>query len=109
MENIAIWNKIPYNSAVCWKVVFSKKATKQKEKLPEHIQEILAALVIDIEAGGPVRGDWAHYSKLSAPNTHHCHLNKRGRPTFVACWSVKDKTIQIVEVYYVGTREKAPY
>ena len=81
---------------VRWKVEFSKKAAKQKEKLPEHIQEIAAALVIDIEAGGPVRGNWANYSKLSLPDTHHCHLNKRGRPT-------------IVEVYYVGSREKAPY
>ena len=96
-------------AVVSWKVEFSKKAAKQKKKLPEHVQEIIAALVIDIEAGGPIRGDWANYSKLSSPGTHHCHLNKRGRPTFVACWSAKDKKIQIVEVYYVGSREKAPY
>jgi hypothetical protein len=27
----------------------------------------------------------------------------------VACWEVIDKKIQLVEVYYVGSREKAPY
>ena len=90
-------------------MVFSKKALKQKESLPQPIQEILAALVIDIESGGPVRGDWANYSKLSELGSHHCHLNKRGRPTFVACWRAENKIIHIVEVYYAGTREKAPY
>jgi hypothetical protein len=39
---------------------------------------------------------------------YHCHL-KAGRPTYVACWELIDKKIRILEVYYVGTREKAPY
>jgi hypothetical protein len=38
----------------------------------------------------------------------HCHLIK-GRPTYVACWEVKDPKNKILEVYYVGTHEKAPY
>ena len=32
-----------------------------------------------------------------------------GRPTYVAVWEVIDKEIQLVEVSYVGTHEKAPY
>lgn len=66
----------------------------------------LAALISEIEKRGPVRGNWKNYSKLS-PTKHHCHL-KAGKPTYVACWEEKNGTIEI-EVYYVGTHEKAPY
>ena len=34
----------------------------------------------------------------------HCHLNYR----YVACWTHRQGEIEI-EVYYVGSREKAPY
>ena len=56
---------------------------------------------------GTVRGNWPNYSKLG-PKDHHCHI-KKGRPTYVVCWRVVDDLIQIVEVYYAGTHEKAPY
>lgn len=35
---------------------------------------------------------------------HHCHLNYR----YVACWTCRRNEI-VIEVYYVGSREKAPY
>lgn len=90
-----------------WKVVFSGKASKQYQRLPKKIRDIVAFLVAEIKIAGPVRGNWKNYSKLRK-NQHHCHL-KSGRPTYVACWEVIDKTIKVVEVYYVGTHEKAPY
>ena len=90
-----------------WTVLESRKATKQRERLPETIESLLIALEKEIEVSGPVRGNWPNYSKLGQ-NLHHCHL-KNGRPTYVACWEVKDKNIRLVEIYYVGTREKAPY
>lgn len=65
------------------------------------------ALIGDIEKGGPVRGDWPNYGKLTG-NRHHCHI-KKGQPTYVVVWEVQDKTIKLVEVIYVGTHEKAPY
>ncbi len=37
-------------------------------------------------------------------NTYHCHLAYR----WVACWR-NEKGKMIVEVEYVGSREKAPY
>ena len=46
---------------------------------------------------------WKNYSKLGK-NKYHCHLNYR----HVACWTAEKETITI-EVYYVGSREKAPY
>ncbi len=97
---------------MAWTVFETKKAAKQKSKLPEDIQALLVALEKEIEVSGPVRGNWPNYSKLGR-DLHHCHL-KNGRPTYVACWEEekdkqKEKNIKLVEVYYVGTREKAPY
>ena len=87
-------------------VRFTKKALKQVKDLPKKVKESLARLVKEIEIEGPIRGNWANYSKLT--NTkHHCHL-KKGRPTYVVCWEEVDNKI-LIEVYYVGTHEKAPY
>ena len=90
-----------------WTVGFSKKAAKQYQKIPDTVRDEIDALVLEIQVAGPVRGNWKNYSKLGA-STHHCHL-KSGHPTYVACWEVADKQVRIVEVYYVGTHEKAPY
>ncbi len=90
-----------------WAVNLSRTAEKQKTKLSKPLRQILYALIGDIESGGPVRGDWPNYSKLTG-NRHHCHL-KKGQPTYVAVWEVQDKTIKLIEVIYVGTHEKAPY
>lgn len=93
---------------MAWKVTISKKAIKQLKKLPKDVSRVVAALSKDIENSGPVRGDWPNYSKLS-DGSHHCHLNKRGRPTYIAIWEVKDDTAKLVEVKHVSSREDAPY
>lgn len=85
----------------------SRTAEKQREKLSGPVRKVLFTLMAEIEAGGPVRGDWPNYGKL-ADGKHHCHL-KKGNPTYVAVWEVQDKKIKLVEVQYVGTHEKAPY
>lgn len=90
-----------------WSVVYSRQAAKQRNKLPVRIQGILDALIIDIRAAGPTRGNWPNYSKLG-DKIHHCHL-KKGRPTYVAVWRENSQGIQLVEFIYVGTHEKAPY
>ena len=92
---------------MAWKVEFTSRARKQKEKLPKKVREVLFQLVREIEATGPVRGDWPNYSKLSA-GEHHCHL-KKGNPTYVAIWREAKGEIRIVEVIYAGSHEKAPY
>lgn len=88
-------------------MVFTGKARKQKEKLPLKVQVTLYQLARDIEASGPVRGDWPNYSKLS-DSEHHCHL-KKGNPTYVAVWRECKKEIRLIEVIYAGSHEKAPY
>lgn len=90
-----------------WTVVFSSKARKQIQKLPGSVQDNLATLVADIQATGPVRGDWPNYSKLSGTE-HHCHI-KKGRPTYVVVWEEKDRQVRLVEVTYAGIHEKVPY
>jgi mRNA-degrading endonuclease RelE of RelBE toxin-antitoxin system len=90
-----------------WTVTVSRSAKKQIERLPERARKGLVALIRDIEALGPVRGNWPNYSPLGQ-GRHHCHI-KKGRPTYVAVWEVSNKEIRVVEVIYAGTHEKAPY
>ena len=90
-----------------WTVEFTGKAKKQTGKLPVRVREALFQLVRDIEAAGPIRGDWPNYSKLSK-HEHHCHL-KKGNPTYVAIWREQQGAIRLIEVTYAGTHEKAPY
>ena len=47
-------------------------------------------------------GSWG--IKNIGKNKYHCHLSL----SWVACWELKDNKIE-VEVYYVGSRESAPY
>ena len=84
-----------------------KRVLKRVKKLPLPVKDDLATLLLDIERDGPVRGNWSNYGKLGR-NRHHCHL-KKGHPTYVAVWEETDKEIQLVEVTYVGSHEKAPY
>lgn len=92
---------------MAWTVNLKVKAVKQLRRLPPSVRSSLVALVRDIEASGPVRGNWPNYGKLGA-DRHHCHL-KKGSPTYVAVWRMVGRQIQLVEVVYVGTHEKAPY
>ena len=90
-----------------WKVYFSKKASKQFAKLNQRIKDDIDALVLDLEYDGPMLPQWNNFSKLNK-NEYHCHI-KKGKPTYVACWRVFNKKEKLMEIYYVGTHEKAPY
>lgn len=93
-----------------WTVIFSRKAEKQKTKLPPAIADTLYLLRKDLEARGPVVFGWTHYGKIvgSRSGHHHCHLNK-GHPTYVVVWQILDNVIRVLEVQYVGTHEKVDY
>lgn len=86
-----------------YNVIIKRKIMRDAERLPERIQALLYRLVMDLEARGPEQPQWPNYSKLSQ-NTYHCHLGYR----HVACWRNFNGEIEI-EVYYVGSRENAPY
>ncbi len=90
-----------------WTVTEKRALNKQIRNLPEKVQNLLIALEKDMEINGPIRGDWPNFSALSH-DRYHCHL-KKGRPTYVAIWEVRNKEIRLIEVTYAGTHEKAPY
>ncbi len=71
--------------------------------MPRGVQNRFLALVQDLEETGPVQPGWMNYSQLGG-GKYHCHPGYH----HVACWFHQDKTITI-EVYYVGSREGAPY
>lgn len=87
-----------------WIVKFTAKAEKQKDKLPKRQRETLIALTQDLRLSGVVLPEWPNYSKLGE-NRYHCHLSHK----WVACWTLEDKKIKLIEIYYVGSRENAPY
>lgn len=92
---------------MAWTVIERRYLNKRVRKLPESVQNLLIALKKDMEANGPIRGDWLNFSALT-DNRYHCHL-KKSHPTYVAIWEVIGKEIKLIEVIYAGTHENAPY
>jgi mRNA-degrading endonuclease RelE of RelBE toxin-antitoxin system len=89
---------------VTYNVVVRKSVFKNIRVLPRAVQLKFNALVkvlTDAGASGP--HGWQNYSKLSE-NEYHCLLTYH----YVACWRHEKNTI-IIEVYYAGSRENAPY
>ena len=86
-----------------YEVVIKKRTGKGLRKLPVLVQKKMAVLAKDLQEKGPEQPTWQNYSKLSKTE-YHCHLGT----SWVACWRHQKDTI-IIEVYYVGSREKAPY
>jgi hypothetical protein len=94
-----------------WSITFTRAAVKGLHRMPERVQLAMAALVVELEVAGPAlhgRG-WKNFGKLKGrADEYHCHIVS-GRPTYVACWRHKRSSVRNVEVFYVGTHEKAPY
>lgn len=86
-----------------YEVVISRKALKGIDKLGKKEKEVLAKLITDLRISGPVQPSYPHYSSLGG-NRYHCHLSYH----WVACWNLEKGQLRI-EVYYVGSRESAPY
>jgi len=81
----------------------SNKMQRNAEKMPKKARTVLYNLIKDIRKNGPVQPYYSNYSKLGQ-NTYHCHLMYH----WIAVWRY-EKNELIVEVEYVGSREKAPY
>lgn len=86
-----------------YEVVIKNKAKKGLYKLPVQVQKKLVLLAKDLRDKGPVQASWPNYSKLGKM-TYHCHLGY----SYSACWRCENEQL-IIEVYYVGSREDAPY
>ena len=86
-----------------YEVRVKRKVACNLKKLPTDVQKLLFLLINDLQSDGPIQKSWHNFSPL-AKDQYHCHLNYR----YVACWTCRKKEI-LIEVYYVGSREKAPY
>lgn len=82
------------------------RVLKDIRKTPKSIQASLFDLVEDLRLNGPIQKGWPNFSPLDSKKTKfHCHLSYH----WVACWKILSKNDLELEVYYVGSREKAPY
>jgi mRNA-degrading endonuclease RelE of RelBE toxin-antitoxin system len=86
-----------------YQVSIKKRVAKGLKKLPKNVQRLLFLLIADLQEDGPIQNSWPNFSPLGK-DRYHCHLTYR----YVACWICRKGEI-IIEVYYVGSREKAPY
>ena len=84
-------------------VKYKKQVEKNYKKMPVFVQDLFIILVQDLKENGPCQPKWQNYSKLGA-NEYHCHLSHK----WVACWRHEKNSI-VIEVYYAGSREDAPY
>jgi hypothetical protein len=91
------------NSSRRYEVVFTKKVRKCLLKVPGNIRDKFFVLAEQLADQGPIAINWLNYSKIGE-GRYHCHLAY----SWVACWMHEKGTITI-EVYYVGSRENAPY
>jgi hypothetical protein len=86
-----------------FEVVMKKSVLKSVRKMPTQEQGRFQTLMNALRISGPEQPAFKNYSKLG-PNRYHCHLSYG----WVACWENENGTLKI-EVYYAGSREKAPY
>ena len=86
-----------------YEVKVKKKVLRNFEKVPRRIQYLFLLLIKDLKEKGPIQTEWPSFSKLGKEK-YHCHLTHK----YVACWNHERNTM-ILEVYYVGSRENAPY
>ena len=99
-----------------WTIEYTTKASKQIKQLMQEHPKVYAnasTLTKELVVLGPIRKNWPNFGPLKKDNripenSYHCHI-KSGKPTYVVCWRVENKKIKIVEIFYVGTHEKAPY
>ena len=88
---------------MAYEIRIKKSELKNLDRLPQVVQEKFGFLIQDLAQKGPMQPAWPNYSKLGK-DKYHCHLNY----SYVACWMYDKETI-VIEVYYVGSRENAPY
>jgi mRNA-degrading endonuclease RelE of RelBE toxin-antitoxin system len=86
-----------------FRVLINKPVQKNLDKMPKREKELFDLLAEDLRSLGPIRKNWPNFSSLEK-NKYHCHLSRK----WVACWQWEKDTI-VIEVYYAGSREKAPY
>lgn len=88
---------------MAYRVTIRSTAERRLERMPDKVRKLFYLLAEDLRADGPIQASWPNYSRLGQ-DRYHCHLTRR----HVACWRCAKHSTE-VEVYYVGSREDAPY
>lgn len=88
---------------MAYRVWMKRKLVTGLTRMPLRIQKKLGELVETLVAQGPIVAQWPNFSSLGEDD-YHCHLSY----SWVACWRTLEND-QTIEVYYVGSRENAPY
>lgn len=85
-----------------------RSVRKRLDKLPAKVQLKLIALANVLrESGSSGPRRWPNYGKIRGEgNRYHCHLT--GDHAWVACWE-EHRTTLMIEVYYAGSHQNAPY
>lgn len=86
-----------------YRITVHNRVKKSAAKMPAMEQARLRMLILKLANEGPVQKSFPNFSDLGQ-GKYHCHLSYK----WVACWKWEKGTIEI-EVYYAGSREKAPY
>ena len=81
----------------------NNRAKKAVKEMPKRERQLYKDLVDELRFSGPIRKNWPNFSSLGG-DKYHCHLSYK----WVACWRWEKDSI-LIEVYYAGSREKAPY
>jgi mRNA-degrading endonuclease RelE of RelBE toxin-antitoxin system len=84
-------------------IVIPKKIRRSVEKLPDDVQDVFWLLVDVLREKGAIRKEWKNFSDLGK-DKYHCHVQRK----YVVCWKWKKKSV-VIDVYYAGSREGAPY
>jgi hypothetical protein len=83
-----------------YRIIVRKKVARSFVRLPLNARSAFKHLLDDLRDKGP---EYSNFSRLG-PSIYHCHLARK----WVACWICAGHSMEI-EVYYVGSRENAPY
>jgi hypothetical protein len=96
---------------MAWDVEIVGKAKKKKKNLPDGVRDSFYFLIAELRLKGAVLPHFPHFGKIRGKKgAYHCHLTGGSHPTYVVCWRLTPQNeIEIIEVYYVGTHENAPY
>jgi hypothetical protein len=91
-----------------WRVVAARRTLKVLERMPLKARDSFWRLFAVLGDSGPTGPrNWRNYGKLKSRDAaYHCHLTADHR--WVACWRAEEDTL-VIEIFYLGSHQDAPY
>jgi len=91
-----------------WRAFAARRTLKVLRRMPVKAQDSFWRLFAVLRDGSPTGPrNWRNHGKLKGRIAdYHCHLTSDHR--WVACWRGEEGTL-LVEIYYLGSHQDAPY